>query len=195
MTELLVKIMAQVLSILAFSTKALKERRIKTVLKRLVGKTDVKDALGRLDTLTKENLMTVARTLEGIHHVDENATTIKEAVRHVDGNVKATKELIHQIDQNVLAIKEVVSDVGGDAKATKELTYDIHKNVTVIEELVHDVRNDVSVIKGERHCVRRYVKVIKRSAQHSFDSCIFVLTFPCHIPPNSDQHTATFVIP
>jgi len=71
-TELLGKIMAQVLSILAFSTNALKERRIKTVLKRLVGKTDVNHALARLGTLRKEeNIMTVARTLEVIHHVDE----------------------------------------------------------------------------------------------------------------------------
>ncbi|KAH9969915.1 hypothetical protein BC827DRAFT_1163979 [Russula dissimulans] len=187
MTELLVKIMAQVLSILAFSTKALKERRIKTVLKRLVGKTEVKDALGRLDTLTKENLMTVARTLEVIHHIDNNATTIKEAVHDVDGNVTATKELTR---------KEVVSDVGGDAKATKELTYDIHKNVAVTEELVHDVRNDVSVIKGQTHGVGQDVKVIRLGAQHSFEtSCIFVLTFPCHISPNSDRYTATFVIP
>ncbi|KAH9969910.1 hypothetical protein BC827DRAFT_1372614 [Russula dissimulans] len=164
MTELLGKIMAQVLSILAFSTKALKERRIKTVLKRLVGKTDVKDALVRLDTLTKEeNLMIVARTLEVIHNVDDNATTIKEAVHNVDSNVKATKELTHQVDQNILEIKEVVSDVGGNAKATKELMYDIHKNVAVTEELVHDVRSDVGVIKGETHGVGQDVKVIKRA--------------------------------
>ena len=88
MTELLAKIMAQTLSILALSTKAMKERRIsqpfrsiryalfladysiEKFLKRLMGKTDVENALQRLDMLTKEeNLMTNARTLEATHHV------------------------------------------------------------------------------------------------------------------------------
>ncbi|KAI0280250.1 hypothetical protein BC826DRAFT_1112292 [Russula brevipes] len=63
--ELLGKIMAQLLSILALSTKAMTERRIKKVLKRLAGKTDVEDAVSRLDVLTKdENLAVVAKSLE-----------------------------------------------------------------------------------------------------------------------------------
>jgi hypothetical protein len=78
--------MAQVLSVLAISTKIMKERRIselcdrmrhfsaddeiETCCKRVVGRTDVEDALLRLDTLTKEeNLMATARTLEVTHHV------------------------------------------------------------------------------------------------------------------------------
>ncbi|KAI0274202.1 hypothetical protein BGY98DRAFT_1099122 [Russula aff. rugulosa BPL654] len=92
MTELLAKIMAQILSILALSTKTMKERRIswsfnrytfswlivaqETFMKRLMGKTDVEDAFERLDTLTKEeNLMTAARTFEATHHVDTNGNT------------------------------------------------------------------------------------------------------------------------
>jgi hypothetical protein len=88
MTELLGKTMAQVLSILALSTKVMNERRIsescdrirlfsandeiETFFKRVVGRTDVEDALLRLDTLTKEeNLMATARTLEVTHHVDQ----------------------------------------------------------------------------------------------------------------------------
>jgi hypothetical protein len=54
-------------------------------MKRLVGKKDIEDALLRLDSLTKEeSLMTVARTLEVAHRVDN-------VVRDVDGNMKATK--------------------------------------------------------------------------------------------------------
>ncbi|KAI0289225.1 hypothetical protein BC826DRAFT_634504 [Russula brevipes] len=57
--------MAQLLSILALSTKAMTDRRIKKVLKRLAGKTDVEDAVSRLDALTKdENLAVVAKSLE-----------------------------------------------------------------------------------------------------------------------------------
>jgi hypothetical protein len=71
MTSLLGKIMAQVLSVLALSTKEMKERRIsgsfgsmssfvsdynaEKFMKRQVGKKDVEDALVRLDMLTKED--------------------------------------------------------------------------------------------------------------------------------------------
>ena len=84
LTELLGMIMAQILSVLALSTKAMTERRMSELigllcsfladygpeafLKTLVGRREVEDALLRLDSLTKEeSLMAVARNLEGMH--------------------------------------------------------------------------------------------------------------------------------
>ena len=79
MMELLGKIMSQVLSILGLLTKEMVGRRISELdcplcrsymanygtekfMKRLVGRTDVEDALWRLDLLTKEeSLMVVAQ--------------------------------------------------------------------------------------------------------------------------------------
>ena len=87
-TELLGKITAQILSIIALSTTAMTERRTSELvhglcsfladydpekfLKRLIGRTDVEDALLRLDSLTKEeSLMAVAKNLEITHRVKE----------------------------------------------------------------------------------------------------------------------------
>ena len=92
--------MAQVLSILALSTKAMTERRIsewahglwscssdcglEKYLKKLIGRTNVEDALLRLDSLTKEeSLMAVAKDLEVTHHVDNNVKDIKVLVEAV----------------------------------------------------------------------------------------------------------------
>jgi len=136
MTLLLGKIMAQVLSILALSTKEMNQRRIsmsfrsmssfmtdcvtETFMMRLMGKTVVEDALQRLDMLTKEEyLMTAARTLEVAHHVDDKVTTLKEVVRDVDGNVKATKELTLDVREDVIAIKEGTRCVNDNVKVTK----------------------------------------------------------------------------
>jgi hypothetical protein len=108
MTELLAKILAQVLSVLAFSTKAMKRGRISVFirskysfladcsterfLKRLLGKTDVEDALQRLDMLTKEeNLMMAARTLGVTHDIRDDVDVIKEDTRNIDDNLKETK--------------------------------------------------------------------------------------------------------
>ena len=136
MTLLLGKIMAQVLSILALSTKAMKEGRISVFfrltfslmayygtekfIKRLAGKTDVEDAFQRLDMLTKEeNLMSAARNLEVTQGVDDKVTTIKKIVSDVDGGVKATKELAHDVRDNVIAIKEDTRNVNDNVKVTK----------------------------------------------------------------------------
>jgi hypothetical protein len=104
MTLLLGKIMAQVLSVLALSTKEIKEKRIsesirsvfhymadngtEKFMKRIAGRTDVEDALQRLDVLTKEeNLMTAGRNLEVTHRVDANVKETKELARDVRDNV------------------------------------------------------------------------------------------------------------
>ena len=97
--------MAQLLLILALSTKAMTERRIseliqsrclfladyglEKILKKLVGRTDVEDALSRLDMLTmEESLMVVLRNLEVAHHIDSNVEATKLLVEDIDVNVK-----------------------------------------------------------------------------------------------------------
>jgi hypothetical protein len=104
--ELLGTIMAQLLSILALSTKAMTDRRISVgslctfladcgsekALKRFVGRKDVEEALLRLDMLTKEeSLMMAVRNLEVTHHVDG-------IIHGVHGNVKATKGDARRVD-------------------------------------------------------------------------------------------------
>jgi hypothetical protein len=98
LTVLLGKIMGQILRILALSTKAATERRMSELihsqyhflvdygkekfLKRLVGRTDVEDALQQLDTLTKEETsMTVARNLEVACGIDHNVRATKDGMR------------------------------------------------------------------------------------------------------------------
>jgi hypothetical protein len=62
-------------------------------MKRLAGRTDIEDALQRLDALTKEEgLMTSARNLEVTHQVGLDVKVVEGVARNVDDNVKATKE-------------------------------------------------------------------------------------------------------
>ena len=108
MTELLAKIMAQILSVLAFSTKEINGRRISRSFHsisfladygiekfmKIVEKTKVEDAFRRLDLLTKEENLTmmVAGNLGDIHYFDDEATILVEEIsRDVDDTVKVTK--------------------------------------------------------------------------------------------------------
>jgi hypothetical protein len=76
-------------------------------LKRLVGRTEVEDALLRLGSLTNdERLMTAARNLEITHHVDGNVQAIKVLAGNVDANVKVTKGVARRVDKNLKALRD-----------------------------------------------------------------------------------------
>ncbi|KAH9173902.1 hypothetical protein EDB89DRAFT_2241909 [Lactarius sanguifluus] len=72
MTDILVKIMVEVLHIFGISTREIKLGRTKRYLKRLVGRTDIEDALKRLDKLTQEEARMAAAQLLKITHNIEN---------------------------------------------------------------------------------------------------------------------------
>jgi hypothetical protein len=97
-TLLLGKIMAQILIVLAFSMEQIKERRIsmsfclmfsfvvdswtEKILKRIVGKMDLEDALQQLDILTREEaLMMAARNLELTQIIHDNVEVSKLGVQ------------------------------------------------------------------------------------------------------------------
>jgi hypothetical protein len=108
-TELLGKIMAQLLHILALSTKAMTKGRTgklslnlctflaeygsEKLLKKLFGGTDVDDALERLDKLTKEeSLMTAAENLGIAHRIEGEVQVIKSVTLSIKRAVKVLKE-------------------------------------------------------------------------------------------------------
>ena len=97
-----------------------------------MGRTDVEDALLRLDTLTKEeNLMTAARNLEVTHHVDD-------VVRDVDDNVKAAKGLMHDVDGNVKATNVLIETVGDHVKVIERTTSSIDHSVKITKHGAHN---------------------------------------------------------
>ena len=94
-----------------------------------MGKTEVEDALQRLDMLTQEeNLITVARTLEATHDVNVN--------------VKATQELTHHVDNKVTVTEEDLQHVDGNIMVTQDLIYDVRADVDVIKEGTRSVVDD-----------------------------------------------------
>ncbi|KAH9165972.1 hypothetical protein EDB89DRAFT_261326 [Lactarius sanguifluus] len=77
MTDIIVKIMVEVLGILAISTKEIRQGRTKKYLKKLAGKTELEDALKRLDKLTQEEArMAAAQLLKIVHNVENKITQV-----------------------------------------------------------------------------------------------------------------------
>ncbi|KAH9022764.1 hypothetical protein EDB85DRAFT_1895091 [Lactarius pseudohatsudake] len=78
MVEILVKIVAEVLSILSIATKEMQRSRTTIYWRKLVGRTDIEDALKRLDSLTREEFqMAMAEVRMAIAQVLKSASELK----------------------------------------------------------------------------------------------------------------------
>ncbi|KAF8267457.1 hypothetical protein EI94DRAFT_1701027 [Lactarius quietus] len=88
MTDIIVMIMVEVLNVFAIATKEIRQGRTKKYLKKLLGKTDIEDALKRLDRLTQEEArMATAQLLTLTHGVDGKVNDIGDAIRVVHDDV------------------------------------------------------------------------------------------------------------
>ncbi|KAF8265443.1 hypothetical protein EI94DRAFT_1735750, partial [Lactarius quietus] len=77
MTEIIVKIMVELLSVFALATKQIKQGRFKKFAKKLLGESEIEAVLQRLDRLTQEEgRMTVAQTLEVVHGLVNNVKVV-----------------------------------------------------------------------------------------------------------------------
>ena len=102
MTGIIVKIMAELLSVLALATKQIKQRRFsecalaysilcsvaqraaEKFAKKLLGQTEIEDVLQRLNQLTQEEArIAVAETLGLVHSLVGNVKLIMEGVKRL----------------------------------------------------------------------------------------------------------------
>ena len=78
-------------------------------LKKLIGKTEIEDALKRLDKLTNEEVrMVTARVLEATHTVDDKVGRVEDKVGRVEDNVL---EATHTVDDKVGRVEDKVERV------------------------------------------------------------------------------------
>ncbi|KAH9964694.1 hypothetical protein BGW80DRAFT_1447982 [Lactifluus volemus] len=79
MTDIIVKILVEVLSVLALATKQIKQGRFKKFAKKLLGEKEIETVLQRLDRLTQDEArMTVAQTFEVIHGLVNNMKVVMD---------------------------------------------------------------------------------------------------------------------
>ena len=84
--------------------------------KKLVGRTDMEDALKRLDKLTQEEAqMSAAQNLKATHTVDERVRGVANTVAAIDNRVAGVDNRVaratHVIDERVRGVGEQVAEV------------------------------------------------------------------------------------
>ena len=81
------------------------ERCSETYWKRLIGKTDLEDALKNLDKLTQEEArMMIAENLRATHAVDERVRGVTEQVLAVDDRVANVNDRVTEVIHGVKII-------------------------------------------------------------------------------------------
>ncbi|KAH8987319.1 hypothetical protein EDB92DRAFT_1145230 [Lactarius akahatsu] len=101
LVEILVKIVAEVLSILSTATKEMQQSRTKSYFRKLVGRTDIEDALKRLDSLTQEEVrMAIAQVLKAINELKDGAKKADETMQQIANNVDEIKDDVEKIMWN-----------------------------------------------------------------------------------------------
>ncbi|KAH9031562.1 hypothetical protein EDB84DRAFT_1438859 [Lactarius hengduanensis] len=93
MRDIIVTIMVEVLGIFAIVTKEMKQGRARKYLKKLFGRTDIEDALSRLDKLTQEEArMAIMQVLKVAHHIDGGVKTVRDNVKDVNDKINVAIE-------------------------------------------------------------------------------------------------------
>ena len=81
-------------------------------VKKLVGRTDIEDALGRLDRLTQEEVrMAATQGLKATHEVDKKVQAIDDKAQSIGNKVQAVDDTVHAVDNKVQSVEDKVQVV------------------------------------------------------------------------------------
>ncbi|KAF8274624.1 hypothetical protein EI94DRAFT_471754 [Lactarius quietus] len=102
MTDIVAKIMVELISILTIAKKQISRGRLKQFAKKLLGNSEIETILKRLDRLTKEEAhMTVAQTLAIVHGLLDNIKVV------MDGGETSTSA----IRRTLVTMQEVANEI------------------------------------------------------------------------------------
>jgi hypothetical protein len=118
LTDIIAKVMAEVLSILAIATNEI-ERGVASestwwsvivishgcvekFFNKLIGRTDIEDALSRLDKLTQDEVrMVAAQGLKAAHGIDDRMMGVTSEVQVVSSKVEGVDETLRVVGEQV----------------------------------------------------------------------------------------------
>jgi hypothetical protein len=140
MKDIIVKIMVEVLGIFAIMTKEMKQGRTsesiadamfstadrdsEKYLKKLIGRRDIEDALGRLDRLTQEEArMATAQVLKVAHRVENEVGTVGGQVKDVGDQVMGVGSQVMGVGDQVRGVDNKVKDVDDKVNVAVEGTH------------------------------------------------------------------------
>jgi Lhr-like helicase len=101
--------------------------------KKLIGRTDMEDALKRLDKLTQEEArMTIAQNLKATHTVDERVRGVANSVLAINNRVAGVDDRVAGVDDRVARIDDKVVIVDDSVKVVDDKVAKVIQGAQVI---------------------------------------------------------------
>jgi len=92
--------------------RLLTERWLEKYVKKLVGRTEMEDALKKLDKLTQEEArMAAAQNLKATHAVDERLKGVVDTVEAIDNKVVRVDDQVANVNERVVTVDDRVKVV------------------------------------------------------------------------------------
>jgi hypothetical protein len=89
--------------------------------KKLIGRTEIEDALKRLDKLTHEEArMATAENLKATHTVGENVRGVMDKVVAIDNKVAGMDDRVTSVDNTVKGVNSMVASVDDRVKVVDD---------------------------------------------------------------------------
>ncbi|KAH9020379.1 hypothetical protein EDB84DRAFT_570384 [Lactarius hengduanensis] len=145
MTNIITKIMVEVLTIFGIATKELRRGSAKKFLKKVAGRTDLEDAVKKLDRLTQEEArMALAEVLKITHIVHDGVKVVDSKVESVDDKVEDIGGKVEDMSGKVDDMGDKVDDVGDKVE---DMGQDIGDRVQCVDKKVQMVVDDAKEAK------------------------------------------------
>ena len=172
MVHTIILIVVEVLSILGIATKEIRRGRMReqfimsmspltkrcseTFVKKLIGRTDMEDALKRLDKLTQEEArMAVAQNLKATHTVDERVrgvantvVAIEDQVTGVDDRVAGVDVQVATVDDRVARVNDIVASVDNNMASVDAKVANDNDMVAYVDDNLNsiDAKDRVAIV-------------------------------------------------
>ena len=169
MSEIIVKIMVEVISIPGIVTKEIRQGRTsmpfsidiysifdgyaERYLKKLLGMKDIEDALQRLDQLTQEEArMAAAESLTMARGIDDQVKVVDERLSGVDGRVQGVDMKVEGIDDKVLSVDGKVLSVDSKVLDVDSKVLSVDSKVQGVDDKVLSVDRKVPSASKQAPC-------------------------------------------
>jgi hypothetical protein len=126
------------------SMSPLTEQCLEKYGKRLIGRTDMEDALKRLDKLTQEEAgMAAAQNLKATHIVDERVRGVANTMVAIDNRVASVDNRIADVDDRMTRATHAIDE---GVRGVEEQVLAVDDRVTSVDNKVAEVISGTQII-------------------------------------------------
>ena len=152
------------------------EVRLERYLKKLMGNTDIEDAVQKLDALTQEEARIASAELMKITHgmdskvmgVDDRVKRVDERVQDVSGDLQDVGDKVEEIDGKVQGLGSGVKDIGKSVQGVDDRVQNVGDEVHVVKDKVEDIGDSVQDVGDKVKCLDHKLDHVNSSSSYNF---------------------------